>query len=107
MPLTHNQLSKFTHGELKQATLTYADLSSGTLEILKILKDKEDVSPETYEKFKTLYQDFKKDNPDIAKDLEVPTFYDKKICAKFFIVVISTFSNVTTIIDFILKHFVK
>src|SRR3712207_8639031 len=49
--------------------------------ILSILKDKEDVSPESYEKFKSLFQDFKKDNPEIARDLEVPASYDKKSIA--------------------------
>lgn len=107
MPLTHNQLSKFTSEELNQTKLTHADLSSGTLEILSILKDKEDVSPESYEKFKSLFQDFKKDNPEIARDLEVPASYDKKSIANIIFNLIGLAGSALTIADYAYKFFKK
>lgn len=107
MPLTHKQLSKFTWGELSKSKLTYADLSSGTLEILAILKEKEDVPPEVYEKFKQLFEDFKKDNPEIARDLEVPTSYNKKSIAEIISHLIGLAGSALTIADYAYKFFKK
>ncbi|WAW15424.1 hypothetical protein [Peptostreptococcus equinus] len=109
MPLTHKQFSKLTHDELNQSKLTQADLSSGTLEILPILKDKEDIPPEIYEKFKQMFYDFKKDNPEIAKDLEAPTSYDKPKFANFLnaLAALGAIRDVMAIIDYALKLFVK